>query len=74
MWKRRLAFNLIFFICTLLAGVGWISELRGWAVHLGILALIGHSVQIVGAFGNMLTPDEREKFEEEKKDFEDTQL
>jgi len=73
MWKRRLVFNLIFFIGTLLAGVGWISELREWTVHLGILALIGHCVQIIGAFGNLLTPDENEKFEEEK-DFEDTQL
>ena len=30
MWKRRLVFNLIFFIGTLLAGVGWLSELREW--------------------------------------------
>ena len=67
MWKRRLVFNLIFFVGTLLAGVGWISELRQWPVRLGILAVIGHSVQIIGAFGNLLTPDAYEDLEEEKK-------
>ena len=63
MWKRRLVFNLIFFIGTLLAGVGWLSELREWRIHLGNLALIGHVIQIIGAFGNLLTPDDDESLE-----------
>lgn len=70
MWKRRLVFNLIFFLGTVVAGVGWISELREWRVDLGILAVIGHSVQVVGAFGNLLTPDDDENSKEERKDFE----
>ena len=52
----------------MLAGVGWLSELREWRIHLGNLALIGHVIQIIGAFGNLLTPDDSESAEQ--RDFE----
>ena len=72
MWKRRLGFNAIFFIGTLIAAFGWMGELRDWPqvvvsfLKFGNLAIAGHVLQIIGAFGIMLTPDA----EEERKDFE----
>jgi hypothetical protein len=70
MWKRRLVFNLIFFIGTLIAAIGWLSELREWNLRLGDLAIAGHAIQIAGIFGNLLTPDET-GLEEDHKEFED---
>jgi Zn-dependent protease len=70
MWKRRLVFNLIFFVGTLLAGIGWLSELREWRIQLGNLAVAGHAIQIAGAFGNLLTPDDGENAEDGRNDFE----
>jgi len=72
MWKRRLIFNAIFFVGTLLAGFGWMGELREWPqgvnefLKFGNLAIAGHVIQIIGLFGNLITPDTSE----EKKDFE----
>lgn len=73
MWKRLLLFNAIFFVGTLIAGFGWIGELRDWPVAVveflkfGNLAIAGHVLQIVGIFGSMLTPDvlvnEQKEFE-----------
>ena len=72
MWKRRLIFNTIFFIGTLIAAFGWMGELRDWPVAIlsflkfGNIAIAGHVLQVIGVFGIMLIPDA----EEEKKDFE----
>ncbi len=73
MWKRRLIFNAIFFVGTLIAGFGWMGELREWPqavtafLKFGNLAIVGHMIQIVGLFGSLLTP---ETIEEKTKDFE----
>ncbi|MEP7235057.1 MAG: hypothetical protein ABI778_07155 [Ignavibacteriota bacterium] len=72
MWTRRLALNAIFFVGTILAAFGWLGELRDWpelaAVFLrfGSFAIAGHVLQIVGAFGIMVMPDEVR----DEKDFE----
>jgi len=73
MWKRRLGYNAIFFIGTLVAAFGWMGELRDWPVAVvnflkfGNLAIAGHVLQIIGAFGSLLTPDVDE---DERKEFE----
>jgi hypothetical protein len=72
MWKRRLGFNAIFFIGTIIAIFGWMGELRGWPqasnpfLAFGNFAIAGHILQIIGIFGSLITPDAKE----EKKDFE----
>ena len=69
--KQRLLFAAMFFIGTITAAIGWFIEWKGLN-HLStilddltILALIGHALQVVGAFGYMLTPDDVERDEEE---------
>jgi len=72
MWKRRLVFNAIFFIGTLLAGIGWIGELRDWPkpvadfLRFGNVAIVGHILQIAGLFGSLLTPDREEVDEDHR--------
>jgi len=75
MWKRRQIFNTIFFAGTLIAAFGWIGELRDWhlviSYHLKFsdFAIIGHAIQIIGAFGSLVTPDVVEVLDDERKDF-----
>jgi hypothetical protein len=75
MWKRRQLFNAIFFLGTLLAVIGWMGDLRDWPplvenfFKFGNLAITGHALQVLGAFGNMLTPDAEEVVEENREDF-----
>jgi hypothetical protein len=71
MWKRRQLFNAIFFLGTIIAALAWIGEMKGWhtdsyRIKFGNIAIGGHIIQIIGAFGSLVTPDA----EEEKKDFE----
>lgn len=60
---RRFMLGALFFIGTVLAGIGWFIEWKGWdhlsvkLQHLTILALVGHAIQVVAAFGLMLLPD-----------------
>jgi len=76
MWKRRLIFNAIFFAGTMIAGFGWMGELRDWPIAIskflkfGNLAIAGHVLQIIGLFGSLLTPNSEEEVEEERKDFD----
>jgi hypothetical protein len=71
MWKRRQLFNAIFFIGTVIAAIGWVGELRGWHLRssnfsFGNFAIAGHALQIIGLFGNLMTPDavkDRNEFE-----------
>jgi hypothetical protein len=58
MWKRRLLFSLVFAIGTLVAVYGWLSEVRT-KPKLRYAAMIGHLIQVVGAFGAMIVPDEQ---------------
>ncbi len=67
MWKRRLGFNTIFFIGTMVAAFGWLGELRDWPpaanafLAFGNFAIAGHVLQIIGAFGIMLMSDAEEE-------------
>jgi hypothetical protein len=70
MWKRRQFFNAIFFLGTLVAAIGWLGDLRDWPAlaatifTFGNIAIAGHVVQVLGAFGNLMTPDAEEVVEE----------
>jgi len=56
MWKRRLLFSLLFTLGTLIAVYGWISEMN--ARHkVRYVAIAGHVLQVIGAFGSMIVPD-----------------
>ena len=75
MWKRRQIFNAVFFIGTIIAAVGWIGELRDWPIvvvnffKFGNLAITGHILQIIGAFGILVTPEGIEVIGDGQKDF-----
>ncbi len=57
MWQRRLIFSLVFAIGTLVAVYGWISEINS-KPKIRYVAIIGHLIQVVGAFGAMMVPDD----------------
>lgn len=73
MSKRRQFFNAIFFLGTMLAAFGWMGQLRQWPgaiskfVKFGTIAIAGHVIQVVGAFGNLLTPDREEVSDDNEK-------
>ncbi len=60
MQTRRLIFSALFLLGTVLAVIGWTGELKWEMANLGIYALIGHALQVIGIFGRMVTPDEIE--------------
>jgi hypothetical protein len=63
---KRLLFGALFFIGTLAAAVGWL-----FSTKLVMLAIAGHSLQVIGIIGALITPDEvadEEKFFEDKTD------
>ena len=61
--NRHLLFILLFVLGTMVAAIGWFA---GWE-HLykpidmyhyaAIIAVVGHGMQVIGAFGSLLTPD-----------------
>ncbi|MDP4199517.1 MAG: hypothetical protein Q8902_08100 [Bacteroidota bacterium] len=63
MRRRRLIYTLLFFFGTVLAAVGWIAEwkhlddLFPLLTHTAIIAGAGHLLQVIGAFGSLVTPD-----------------
>ena len=57
MWRRRFVYSALFFLGTLLAGAGWLAELREYPIDLLYVTIGGHLLQIIGAFGHMLTPE-----------------
>lgn len=57
MSKRKVLFLLLFYTGTLLAGLGWYAEWRLLGVDLSMFIIVGHTTQILGLLGYMLTPD-----------------
>jgi len=57
MQKRRLFFSFLFFLGTLLAVYGWGGEELHRLGANSSFALVGHLLQVLGAFGNLVTPD-----------------
>jgi hypothetical protein len=47
----------LFFLGTLLAGAGWFAELRGYPIDLVYVTIVGHVLQVIGAFGHLLIPE-----------------
>jgi len=76
MWRRRQFFAAVFFFGTMIAAIGWIGELRDWPMlvikffKFGNLAIAGHVLQIVGAFGSLLTPDYEKVVDDQRNDFD----
>lgn len=56
-WRQRFTFSALFFLGTILAGAGWFAELREWPIDLLYVTIGGHVLQIIGAFGHLLTPE-----------------
>lgn len=66
-WSQQRMYPLLFAIGTIIAVIGWGAE---W-VHLAyvipffrydvFIAIAGHALQVVGAFGMLLTPDSVEE-------------
>ncbi len=57
--RRQFIFTFLFLLGTLIAAVGWYAEWKGMLVNLFALwlPLSGHALQVIGAFGSLLTPD-----------------
>ena len=55
---KRLIFGLSFFLGSLVAAAGWILPMLGMPYD--VLAIIGHSMQIIAIIGIILVPDEIE--------------
>lgn len=70
--NRQLLFFLLFLCGTIIAGVGWFAEWKHLADRIlffrysVIITVVGHAMQVIGAFGSLLTPDYVERQEEEE--------
>ncbi len=60
---RQLVYTLLFCIGTIVAAIGWYAAWRDLvSPAFGVwLPLAGHVLQVIGAFGNLLTPDDIEE-------------
>lgn len=66
MWKQRIIFTAIFALGSILAGMGWVAEIKALPINMLWAMLAGHALQVVGAFGLMLIPDDESKSDDEK--------
>jgi hypothetical protein len=61
--KRQLVFTILFLIGTIVAATGWFAEweqlrdVLDLFEYASIIILAGHVLQVIGAFGSLLTPD-----------------
>ena len=65
MWRQRFVYSALFFLGTLLAGAGWFAELRDYPIDLLAATIAGHLLQVIGAFGHLLTPEQVDDDEED---------
>jgi hypothetical protein len=66
--KRQIVFAFIFVLGSFLAPVGWYAEwkqVEPISDYATIFMIVGHALQVIGAFGSLLTPDYVEEDEEE---------
>ncbi|HET6401902.1 MAG TPA: hypothetical protein VFH95_10940 [Candidatus Kapabacteria bacterium] len=71
--RNRQLFFFLFFLCgTIIAAIGWFAEWKQLADRIpffrycDLIAVVGHALQVIGAFGSLLTPDYVEREEEEE--------
>jgi len=68
--NRQLLFFLLFLCGTIIAAIGWFAEWEHLAERIFffrysvIITVVGHALQVIGAFGSLLTPDYVEGEEE----------
>lgn len=58
--KRQIIFTFVFMLGSFLAPVGWYAEWKDVdpvSDYASIIIIIGHALQVIGAFGSLLTPD-----------------
>jgi hypothetical protein len=61
--NRQLLFFLLFLCGTIIAGIGWFAEWEHLADRIPFfrystfIAIVGHAMQVIGAFGSLLMPD-----------------
>lgn len=63
LWSQRRLFLSLFLIGTIIAAAGWfadwqhLSEVIAFFRYSVIITIAGHALEVIGAFGMMLTPD-----------------
>jgi hypothetical protein len=65
--KRQIIFAFLFLLGSLVAPIGWYAEwnqLDPIDDYSTIIIVIGHALQVIGAFGSLVTPDYVEGEEE----------
>ena len=68
--SRQTLFLLLFLGGTIIAAIGWFAEWGHLADRIAffrysvIITVVGHALQVIGAFGSLLTPDHVERGEE----------
>ena len=65
MWRRRFVYSTLFFLGTLIAGAGWFAELRDYPIDLIHATIVGHLLQVIGAFGHLMMPEQVDDDEED---------
>ncbi|MFI5201079.1 MAG: hypothetical protein ACHQNE_01670 [Candidatus Kapaibacterium sp.] len=61
--NRHMLFLLLFLCGTIIAAIGWFAEWEHLADRIVffhysvIITVVGHALQVIGAFGSLLTPD-----------------
>jgi hypothetical protein len=66
--KQQIIFAFVFLLGSFLAPVGWYAEWKDVdpiSDYATIIIIIGHALQVIGAFGSLLTPDYAEGEDEE---------
>lgn len=69
LWSQRRLFLSLFVIGTMIAAAGWFAEWQHLAELIAlfrytvIITIVGHGLEVIGAFGMMLTPDTIEERE-----------
>ena len=70
--NRHMLFLLVFLCGTIIAAIGWFAEWDRLADVIPffrysvIITIVGHALQVIGAFGSLLTPDYVEEGDDEE--------
>jgi hypothetical protein len=58
--KIQLIFAFLFLLGSLVAPIGWYAEWKDVdpiSDYATVITIVGHALQVIGAFGSLLTPD-----------------